>query len=78
MKRTTTSPWVSLPEAQEILCASRKTVSRLASRGLIGTRQLPGCRASFSRADILALMESYTRPATAARKGSEQCQPMAS
>ena len=47
MKRTTTSPWVSLPEAQKILDAPRDAVLRLANKGLIGSRQLPGCRRSF-------------------------------
>ena len=78
MKRTTTSPWISLPEAQKILDAPRDAVLRLTNRGLIGSRQLPGCRRSFLRTDVLALAESSIRPATVrSSQESKQCQLVA-
>ena len=78
MKRTTTSVWISLPEAQAILCVPRAAVLRLTNRGLIGSRQLPGCRISLSRADVLELAKSSIRPATvrSSREG-KQCQLVA-
>ena len=81
MKRTNTSPttakpWVSLAEGQKLTHASREAILRLANTGMVGTRQLPGCRALFSRDDLLAVAESYTKPAMA-NQGSKPCQLVA-
>ena len=78
MKLKTTSPWISTPEAEKLLYTSREVVSRLVSNGLIGTRQLPGCRIALSRADVHALAKSYVKPATVRPpQESKQCQLIA-
>lgn len=78
MNLKATSPWISIPEAEKILYTSREVVSRLVSNGVIGTRQLPGCRITLSRADVNAAAESYIKPATV-RPSQEpkQCQSIA-
>ena len=69
MPRKSTSPkpvrpWISLSEGKKITSASRDALLRLANEGVVGTRQLPGCRALYSRADLLAMAASHTKPAT--------------
>ena len=64
--------WVSFSEAQRLLHLSREAVERIADRGLIGTRRIPGCRRFFLRSDIIALAESSTKPATVEPQGAHQ------
>ena len=72
MKRISTSTWVSAPKAQRLLDAPRDAVLRLADRGLIGSRQLPGEKRFFLRTDVLKVAESYVRPATVNTQGAHQ------
>ena len=57
--------WISLAEGQKLTQAPREAILRLAGTGMVGTRRLPGCRALFSRDDLLRVTASYTQTATA-------------
>ncbi len=47
------TPWIDGAEAARILeVADARNVRRLAERGLVAVRNLPGTRARFSRQDV--------------------------
>jgi hypothetical protein len=55
-------PWVSMAEAERITYRSRKTIRRLAARGLVRVYEAPGLRRLYFRADL----ERYAPPVIAA------------
>jgi hypothetical protein len=64
------SDWLPGPDAARILgLGSARTVRRLAERGLITVREIPGSHPRYARRDLVALAEASTRPATG-RKGA--------
>lgn len=59
------SAWMSQREAITSLCVSETKLRRMAKEGRIGTLSVPGVtKTSYSRADVMALVEAGSRPAT--------------
>lgn len=59
-----TPGWLGRSEAAAALGVSDpRAVDRLAGKGLIGVRDLPGVRARYSRADVERLARECVRPA---------------
>jgi hypothetical protein len=50
--------WARAGEAARILGVGSRAVSRLARRGLIGSRTVPGCKPVYSLADCRAIAEA--------------------
>lgn len=59
----------SATEVGRLLECDPKQVPRLASKGLITVRRLPGCAPRYLLADAERLAAETTRPASAVRNG---------
>lgn len=61
-----TSEWLPGPDAARMLSLpSTRALRRLAERGLLGVRVIPGCHPVYSRASLVKLAQESTRPAGA-------------
>ena len=58
--------WIYATEAAPILGTDMQAVIRLAKRGLITTRRIPGTKARYLRTDVERLAAEYTTPGAVA------------
>jgi hypothetical protein len=65
-KETAAKPeWIGPKQVAEILGLQAKNIPRLAAKGVITTRPLPGVRAIYLKSDVERLAVESIRPATA-------------
>jgi hypothetical protein len=64
--------WLNGIEAAALLGVCKSTLRILAARGAVGTREVPGARVVYSRADIEKLLKEAEKPARMpAREGAK-------
>jgi hypothetical protein len=62
---TESGTWVFKSHARRLLGVGPAKLDHLIASGVLGVRQIPGCFARVRLADVEALLEASTRPATA-------------
>lgn len=55
--------WVSGTEAARVLACAPRQVPKLASKGFLTVRRLPGCDPRYLRSDVDRLASQATQPA---------------
>ena len=67
--------WISATAAARLLGCTPPQIPRLARRGLISVRRLPGCDPRYLRTDVEDLAREATTAATSSTNPETECRP---